>query len=100
MLFLFLSQEKTYKRLILFIISIVIFSYLYSVMCDAEKDFYYGIYPKPKDSVLDNYIDYLYFSAQIQSTLGFGDMAPKTNKTRILVILQLLFSFIIFNINI
>ena len=85
-------------RLLLFCISIVIFSFIYYRYCDHEKDFYYGIYPKPKHNVLNDHIDYLYFSAQIQSTLGFGDMAPKTNKARMIVVSQLLASFIIFNL--
>ena len=85
-------------RLLLFCISIVIFSFIYYRYCDHEKDFYYGIYPKPKRNVLNDHTDYLYFSAQIQSTLGFGDMAPKTNKARMIVVSQLLASFIIFNL--
>ena len=85
-------------RLLLFCISIVLFSFIYYRFCDHEKDFYYGIFPRPTNTVLNNHIDYLYFSAQIQSTLGFGDMAPKTNKARMMVVSQLLVSFIIFNL--
>ena len=100
MLILFKNNTEVVIRLILFTIFIFIFSIMYATLCDAEKDFYYGIYPKPQNTLMNNHIDYLYFSTQIQSTLGFGDMAPKTNKTRILVIFQILTSFIIFNIKI
>ena len=78
-----MKNNKLVIRLLVFCISIVIFSFIYYRFCNHEKDFYYGVFPKPKNTVLNNHIDYLYFSIQVQSTLGFGDMAPKTNKARI-----------------
>ena len=64
------------------------------------EDFYLS-YKPPEDKSqhgIEHYLDYLYFSTQIQGTLGFGDIAPKTEKFRFLVMIQSFISFIIINI--
>ena len=81
MLIAFLNP-KIIIRLTLFILSILIFSLIYYFTCNPTKDFYYNIHITPNSKVIDSYLDYVYLSAQIQCTLGFGDISPKTKKTR------------------
>jgi len=40
-------------------------------------------------------LDYLYFSVVVQFTVGFGDISPKTLKSRILVITHIITSFML-----
>lgn len=48
-----------------------------------------------KKSFWSKLFDRFYFSIVSGSTLGFGDIYPKTNLTRLLVIIQLLLLFLI-----
>lgn len=48
-----------------------------------------------KKSFWDKYFDRFYFSIVTGSTLGFGDIYPKTKITRLLVVIQLLLLFFV-----
>ena len=50
----------------------------------------------PKTSAVNSYFDRLYFSCITQSLLGYGDIFPISNRTRIIVILQSIISIGIF----
>ncbi len=48
-----------------------------------------------KESYFEKYFDRLYFSIVTGTTLGFGDIYPKTKLTKLLVILHLVILFLI-----
>ena len=98
---------------ILLTISIFIYSVIYYFICN-NGDFYYRKEPNilpfhqtPKtqpsnsQSITDrvdtihknsegklSYLDLLYFSVISQSTIGYGDIVPRSNLSRFIVILQ------------
>jgi hypothetical protein len=78
-------------RLLYFIISTLFYPFIYYFFCNYD-DFYFR-HP-PSNNQLP-FLDLIYFSVITQSTIGFGDITPKSNKGKCIVILQVLTSFII-----
>ena len=68
------------------LICIVAFAIIYEFMDDAE---FAGIDENEKSKgFLERFVTKLYFSAMTQVTIGFGDIVPKSNRAKIVVILQ------------
>ena len=69
-----------YHLCILIFFSIVYFNYL------TSDDF-------NSSDKLENYSDYLYFSVITHSSVGYGDISPKTPKAKKLVMLHVIITF-------
>ncbi len=76
-------MNKILKTTLAHIILVVIFSIIYFLI---GKDNF--------NNIEDNYIDYLYFSFITSSSIGYGDITPKTNLAKILVMLHASTTFI------
>lgn len=88
---------KKLKKLSWFLGSIVLFALVYHYGCE-DTDFYSNI--KRTDTNLglrpmQSWFDAVYFSTIVQSTIGYGDISPKKNKAKLLVVFQVMVSFII-----
>ena len=78
--------RKQIKLIILFF-SIIIFSFIYYYY--GEK--HYDIHSTYKMK----YIDSLYLSMVTQSLLGPGDISPKTNQGRFIIMLQVIITILV-----
>ena len=89
------------------IVSMFIYSLIYYIFCDS-KDFFYrtkNVLPTQNDTkdLIDDHISYwdiLYFSIISQSTIGYGDIVPNSNKTKIIVIMQVFTNLTIIELSI
>jgi hypothetical protein len=91
------NLHRKINKLILFVISIILFAFIYYYYCDYD-DFYSSIKLKGDDCGLqpmNNWYDAISFSTIVQSTVGYGDISPKKNSAKIIVIIQVMISFII-----
>lgn len=70
------------KVLVLNFVTIFIFTFLYFGLVKAGGDHFNGL---DKSSSL---IDTVYFAFTVQSTVGFGDIYPKTKAAKMLVMIQ------------
>ena len=93
-------------KFILFTSSIILFSFIYTIFLkiedfDDNHTYYFKNKKKKKNkelSIINIYFEMLYFSAITQSTVGFGDISPKSPKAKIFVVLQILTSFILLSL--
>jgi uncharacterized membrane protein len=76
-----IDTSQTWSLIKLHAVIFTIFTALYWLM-DFKKHF--GTDPK----------DILYFSATVHSTVGFGDITPKTQAAKTVVTLHMVLSFI------
>ena len=76
-----------------FILSIFIFTLIYYHIC-KDCEFIYTVSTNKKTKK-KNLFEMFFFSAVTQSTLGYGDIVPIGVRSRTLVIIQILISFII-----
>lgn len=87
--------KKFFKRgilpLIILFITNCIFSLIYLVVCNDPED--WNGMDEEDDSIFKNLFNRLYFSMTTLSTVGYGDISPKSTKARTLVMFH--FSFII-----
>ena len=97
-------------RLLYFIITILIYTIIYKNL--NYKEFvnkYSPVLPTNNANTLDisneslqpkkmNWLDSLYFSLITQATIGYGDIVPRSKRAKIIVITQVLFSFLIISI--
>lgn len=101
-------NSLAYQKVIQFVTLVIIFAIIYYFFC-AKSDFNMDLIKKTKKkNHNDTYLDFLryeinlfssfiYFSFVVQSTIGFGDITPKTFLSRVLVMLQVISSLIIFS---
>ena len=75
------------NQLVLFnFYSIIVFTLIYFTLTRSDGDTHFeGL------NASSSIIDVLYFSTSVQSTVGFGDVFPKTKVAKIIVTLQQLF---------
>ena len=74
---------------------VIIFSFLYLLLEWYEPGVNFGdINCKDKDTWCSNYLTLFYFSLVTQATVGYGDIVPKTQKAKFLVIIQLILVYI------
>ena len=108
------NTSLIFHKFIIFFSSIIIFSILYTIFLNkddfddndyevddstkVDKQIYFGVKKRVHLSFLNKYFEMLYFSAITQSTVGFGDISPKTPLARILVVIQILTSFILLSL--
>tara|TARA_Y100001934_G_C11785469_1_gene510205 strand:+ start:118 stop:429 length:312 start_codon:yes stop_codon:yes gene_type:complete len=89
--------SKKVNKLLMFLSSILVFAIIYHKVCDAS-DFFSNIKEKERHTGLEpmqKFFDAIYFSTIVQSTVGYGDISPKNNKAKWLVVSQVMISFII-----
>ena len=86
-------NKKLSHKLSLFILVNIIFTMIYFIFCNNETDWHF-INDCDKDNLNKKdglfLLDYLYFTFTTFTTVGFGDITPRSRKCRLLVILQLL----------
>ena len=78
------GYQINYFKVIYTIISILFFSFIYMFFRDDE----FGSLIQFGDTFLDKFIDRLYYSVVVQTTLGLGDIYPASRKLRMLTMLQ------------
>jgi hypothetical protein len=71
-----------FKVLTLNFVTIFVFTFLYFGLVKAGGDHFNGL---DKSSSL---VDTVYFAFTVQSTVGFGDIYPKTKAAKMLVMIQ------------
>lgn len=92
------TDSRVLHKLLLFCLSIFIYSLIYCFLFN-KGDFNYNTnYKKKYISISDKFLEMLYFSSITQSTVGFGDISPKTRKAKIIVVVQILTSFILLSL--
>lgn len=82
------SMKKPYVVLLIILSFTVIFSFL------SEEHFNS---PEPIDDhvgVIDRFISRLYFTTITASTIGFGDITPRSNTARLLTIVMICIMFL------
>ena len=87
-------MKKILLKLLLFIGVCFTFTLIYLFLEDSN---FVGFSSKVKNdnSRLNKVINRFYFSIICGSTIGFGDMHPRTNIAKLLVICQILLLFLI-----
>lgn len=90
------TNATVFHKLTLFCISIFIYTLIYSFLFNKD-DFNYNTTSK-NISLNDTFLEMLYFSSITQSTVGFGDISPKTRKAKVIVVIQILTSFILLSL--
>jgi voltage-gated potassium channel len=93
MLFLLrkIGNIKTFKIFLHFLLSTFFYAFLYN---------YFGTFniPSGEDEEEDYQLDFFhafYFSLVTQTTVGYGDISPKDNTTKVICMSQLLLTIII-----
>ncbi len=91
-----------FPKFIIFCISIIIYSIIYTYFFriedffDTSKDLDKA--KQDEGHLTYKYLQMFYFSAITQSTVGFGDIYPRSTYSKIVVVLQILSSFILLTI--
>lgn len=70
------------KLLALNLATIVIFTFLYFGLAQSGGDHFNGL------NKSSNLVDTVYFAFTVQSTVGFGDIYPKSKRAKTLVMFQ------------
>ena len=77
-------MNKYAGKVIYFIILSLIFALVYFLIDSlSETDHFNGL-----DTKTSNFFDYWYFSFTTFSTVGYGDISPKSGTARVMVVLQ------------
>lgn len=77
----------------LMIITIFSFALDYTCIYHANQETFTGF--EESNSYISNLFDFSYFSVITFSTVGYGDMAPISSSAKLLVIMEILLSFLI-----
>ena len=67
--------------------------YIYLIIITIFSIIYYYVGAHNFHNMKNSYLDSLYFSIITSSTVGYGDITPKTNTAKIIVILQIILSY-------
>ena len=70
----------------------IVFALIYYYICDDENDWEERVEDRKEDerNSIDKFFRRLYFSFAVFSTVGFGDIIPKSKKTKSIVIVQII----------
>lgn len=87
---------KKYKKLIIIFISIFLFTIIYWLLGSSDNLSFNikSTNNKPHQTNL-SFIDALYFAMETQSTIGYGDITPKSQLMRCITICQITLLIII-----
>ena len=89
--------KNVYHKLLLFCLSIIIYSFVYYKFF-TKDDFIYDTHLKKPQKAYNKYFEMLYFSVINQSTVGFGDISPKSQMAKVVVMIQILTSFVLLSL--
>ncbi len=96
------STYHVFPKFLIFIISIIIYSVIYTYYFRLEDFFDTSLdIDKAKEdesNLTYKYLQMFYFSAITQSTVGFGDIYPRSVYSKIVVVLQILSSYILLSL--
>lgn len=84
-----INKKQLVNTVLLQISIIIIFSFIYYFI--GEDNFIFNI--NNLNVKVTNYLEYLYFSIGTSSSTGFGDIVPRTQLARTLVILQIFITY-------
>ena len=90
-------NARSRSKLIIHLIMILCFSIIYSIFFDLE-DFHdrsVRLENNNKNSIY-NYLDKLYYAVNVQSTVGLGDVFPRSKKLRYTTLVQIFLVMVIF----
>jgi len=86
------------KKTLKIILIIIIFSFIFFLLGDDHFNFASRIDERINETVWEKMLKYIYFTFVTVSTIGYGDIAPKSVIARILVIILIcLILHLIFN---
>ncbi len=86
------------RKAIAHVITVLVFSMIYTIYFENDE---YGDIHDPQDTLDDDYpffkwLDRLYYTVNIQSTVGLGDVYPKSRRVRYVTLLQIIIVMVIF----
>ena len=84
------AKQKIRDLMILTIINII-YSLVYVVFC-YDSDHWYGMDIDKESTLWDKLFNRFYFSIVTLSTVGYGDITPRTKTARMLVMIQMAFN--------
>lgn len=90
-------MKRTIKMIQLFILSVCIFGTLYYIL---------GVYDKTSFTINHRanrnmtFFEAIYFSFITQSTIGYGDFSPNTSIAKIVVILHIIITYMLFGLTV
>lgn len=73
-----------------YIIAMIIIGFTAIFSCFDNSHFNYNGNMQPETNSTDRLIDRLYFTTITASTIGYGDITPRTNITKILTLVMVL----------
>ena len=91
------SVKKIFKKgivpIVLFTIINIVFAMIYLLFCNDPED--WNGMDEEDDPLFKKLFNRLYFSLTTLTTVGYGDISPKSIKAKIVVMLH--FTFVFFN---
>ena len=89
-----IPTNKLYNKLLYSIVLTILFSFIYMIFDDDEFIINFDRHDN-FDVLHHQYFRRLYFSIITQTTVGFGDVIPNSNRCRLLVSIQSLSTLIL-----
>ena len=86
-------MRRTITMIQLFIISVIIFAVVYYILGKYDGT----SFNKKRELSI---IEAIYFSFVTQSTIGYGDFSPNTHIAKIVVIIHILVTYILFGLTV
>lgn len=84
------NSQNFFEIIFVFILLSLFFSSIYYIFCDSEKDFSGKSHHKKG---INNFIECFQFTVVTTSTIGYGDIHPKSIKCRLINILNIIVDF-------
>ena len=81
-----MKYNELFRRFMLYISTLFIFALIYVYVGNDPND-WNGIDPDNDITLLDKFFTRLYFTTISLSTIGYGDISPKTTRLRALTIM-------------
>ena len=81
-------MKNVYEILVIIGVTLL-FAVLYTILCPSTSD-WKGLDNYEDKTILDKFFNRLYFSLTTMTTIGYGDVVPKTKKGRLLSMGQMI----------
>tara|TARA_B110000211_G_C14052307_1_gene541770 strand:- start:1234 stop:1578 length:345 start_codon:yes stop_codon:yes gene_type:complete len=81
--------KRAFFPFIMLVLINVIFTFIYLIFCNDPED--WNGMDQPDDSLFTKIFNRFYFSLTGLTTIGYGDISPKSTKARSIVMIQLIF---------
>jgi len=82
--------QKVLKPIAILLILNLLFSFIYVITCNDHDD-WNGVEEEDDDHILSKIFNRFYFSMTTSTTVGYGDISPKSTKAKCVVMLHFLF---------